>query len=240
MIRAAGAAGKPSPPTRSVVFRRRGYGLLPVLLLLALALTPERAEAQNAARDGWQRVPDVMAALSIGAGSRVAEVGAGSGYFTAHLSRAVGLGGRVFAVEISGRALDQLAQLVERQRLANVDIVRGDVDDPGLAERSLDAVLVVDAYHEMSEYESMLAGMYRSLRPGGRLVILDLVPPDSSAARGRQTANHRLALSLVEGEIRAAGFEIVDRDPRFTRSGRGSGQWMLVARRPARSRFYPK
>ena len=205
--------------------------------LPSLTLQAQALPAQNSVRDGWQRVPDVMTALSVDAGSRVADVGAGSGYFTAHLSREVGPSGRVFAVDISERALDQLDRLVENEKLENVDVIRGEIDDPGLPERSLDAVLVVDAYHEMTEYEAILAAVYGALKPGGRLVILDLVPPDSSAARDRQTANHRLGMSVVEREIRAAGFEVVERDPRFTRSGRGSGQWMLVARRPAQPRW---
>ncbi len=205
---------------------------LPALSLQPQALTAQAVPAQTNARDGWQRVPDVMAALSVGAGSRVADVGAGRGYFTSHLSRQVGPNGRVFAVDISDRALGQLARLVETEGLDNVDVIRGEIDDPGLPEGSLDAVLMVDAYHEMTEYEEMLARVYIALKPGGRLVILDLVPPDSSAARGRQAANHRLGMSLVEREVRAAGFEVIDREPRFTTSGRGSGQWMLTSRRP--------
>lgn len=201
------------------------------------ALQPQALSAQSSVRDDWQRVPDVMAALSVATGSRVADVGAGSGYFTVHLSRKVGSSGRVFAVDISDRALRQLDRLVQSQKLDNVDVIRGEINDPRLPEESLDAVLMVDAYHEMTEYEAILAAVYRALKPGGRLVILDLVPPDSSAARDRQTANHRLGISLVELEIRATGFEVIDRDPRFTTSGRGSGQWMLVARRPAPSRW---
>jgi SAM-dependent methyltransferase len=146
----------------------------------------------------------------------------------------------VFAVDISDRALGQLDGLVRSRELDNVDVIRGEIDDPGLPAGSLDAVLIVDAYHEMTEYEAMLAAVYRALKPGGRLVVLALVPPDSSAARDRQTASHRLGLSLVEQEIRAAGFEVVERDPRFTSSGRGSGQWMLVARRPAPLRTNPR
>jgi ubiquinone/menaquinone biosynthesis C-methylase UbiE len=110
-------------------------------------------------------VPDVVAALAIGEGSRVADVGAGSGYFTEHLAREVGAGGRVFAVEISERSLSQLRRLAEDENLDNIEVVPGEVDDPKLPERSLDAVLVVDAYHEMTEYEAMLSGMYRALKP---------------------------------------------------------------------------
>ncbi len=206
---------------------------LPVWLLLASGLQPGTLEAQSRKRDAWQRVPDVITALSIGAGSRVADVGAGSGYFTERLARAVGTGGRVFAVEISEPELARLARLAESHGLDNLEVIRGQIDDPGLPERSLDAVLVVNAYHQMTAHAAMLAGMYRALRPGGRLVILDHAPSDSGAPRDRQTAGHRLALTLAEQEILEAGFEVVSRDPEFTRDGLGRPQWMLVARRPA-------
>jgi SAM-dependent methyltransferase len=138
----------------------------------------------------------------------------------------------VFAVEISEPALARLGRLAESQSLDNVEVIRGQIDDPGLPDRSLDAVLVVDAYHEMTEHAAMLAGLYRALRPGGRLVILDLAPSDRGASRDRQTASHRLAITLAEQEILEAGFEVVSRDPQFTKDGRGRQQWMLVARRP--------
>jgi ubiquinone/menaquinone biosynthesis C-methylase UbiE len=202
-----------------------------VLCALLIAAQPAELEAQRRSRDSWQRVPDVMAALAIGAGSRVADVGAGSGYFTEHLARAVGAEGRVYAVDISERALSQLRRLAENEGLDNIEVVRGAVDDPRLPERSLDAVLVVDAYHEMTEYEAMLSGMFEALRPGGRLVILDLIPADPSQSRDRQTRSHELSIEIVEEELREAGFDVLERDPEFTQSGRNHGQWLLVARR---------
>jgi ubiquinone/menaquinone biosynthesis C-methylase UbiE len=162
---------------------------LVISVLLAAGFQPTELEAQRRNRDSWQRVPDVVAALAIGEGSRVADVGAGSGYFTEHLAREVGAGGRVFAVEISERSLSQLRRLAEDENLDNIEVVPGEVDDPKLPERSLDAVLVVDAYHEMTEYEAMLSGMYRALKPGGRLVIVDHVPSRSHAiGRPRATS----------------------------------------------------
>jgi predicted methyltransferase len=209
--------------------RRRGWRPAAGLLLASVGLSSPLA-AQSRDRDTWQRVPEVIAALSIQAGSRVADVGAGSGYFTERLARTVGAAGRVFAVEISEAALTELTRLAGA--LAQVEVVRGSVDDPRLPEGSMDAVLVVDAYHEMTAYEAMLAGFYRALRPGGRLVILDRAPADSSLARERQHAGHRLAMSLAEQDLRSAGFEILDRQPRFTRDDRGRQHWMLVGRRP--------
>lgn len=201
------------------------------VLLLAVGLLPAELRAQRSDRDAWQRVPDVVVALGITAGSRVADVGAGSGYFTEHLSREVGAGGRVFAVEISLSELARLRRLAEGDSLGNIEVVSGEIDDPRLPEQSLSAVLIVDAYHEMTRHEAMLARIREGLEPGGRLVILDLTPSDSSASRERQTASHRIGIDLVEQEVMAAGFEVLDRVPHFARTGRGRWQWMLVARR---------
>ncbi len=206
------------------------YSLL-TSLLLAVVLQPAALQAQEHGRDNWQRVPDVLAALAIGAGSYVADVGAGSGYFTEHLARHVGASGRVFAVDISDRALSQLRGLVEREGLENVEVVRGEVDDPRLPPESLDAVLVVNAYHEMTEYEAMLSGMFRALKPGGRLVMLERGTADSSLSRQRQMAAHEMSISLVAQELEAAGFDILERDEHFTENPRHNRQWMLVAQR---------
>jgi len=209
----------------------RGPSWLLLCALLAVALQPAELEAQRRNRDNWQRVPDVIAALAIGEGSRVADVGAGSGYFTAYLAREVGAGGRVFAVDISERSLSQLRRLAEAEGLDNVEVVRGAIDDPRLPAGSLDAVLVVDAYHEMTEHAAMLAGMYGALKPGGRLVMVDFIPADPSQSRDRQTARHELSIDIVEEELREAGFELLDRDERFTQGGHSRGQWLVVARR---------
>lgn len=201
-------------------------------VLLTVVLPPAALQAQRRDRDDWQRVPDVLAALAVGEGSYVADVGAGSGYFTEHLARHVGATGRVFAVDISDRALSQLRRLVEREGLENVEVVRGEVDDPRLPAGLLDAVLVVNAYHEMTEYEAMLSGMFQALKPGGRLVILERGSADSSVSRQRQMAAHEMSIGRVGQELEAAGFGILERDEHFTENERQHRQWMLVARRP--------
>jgi ubiquinone/menaquinone biosynthesis C-methylase UbiE len=171
-----------------------------------------------------------MAALAIGTGSQVADVGAGDGYFVGFLAEEVGSTGRVFAVDVSERALSNLRQLIDDEGLDNVEVVHGDYDDPNLPDGSLDAVLVVNAYHEMTEYEAMLAGMLQSLRPGGRLVMLDHIPSDASDSRGRQTRDHDIGIDIVAPELEAAGFVVIERYEEFTGGGR-TRQWMLVARR---------
>jgi ubiquinone/menaquinone biosynthesis C-methylase UbiE len=200
------------------------------LVFVVLGGLPATSQAQSN-RDSWQRVPDVLAAMAIGEGSRVADVGAGSGYFTERLARQVGASGTVFAVDISERALSQLRQLVEDRGLKNVEIVRGELDDPRLPEASLDAILVVDAYHEMTEHEAMLAGMRRALRPGGRLVMLDMTPRDPDHSRSEQVSSHRLGIEMVAQEVQIAGFEVLQRDPEFAQPSGGRVRWLLVARR---------
>jgi ubiquinone/menaquinone biosynthesis C-methylase UbiE len=209
-----------------------------VLTACVAALTlPTALQAQrDAERDAWQRVPDVLAAMAIGEGSRVADVGAGRGFFTVRLAEHVGSAGLVYAVDIDETSLNRLRGRVETDGLLNVEVIRGVADDPRLPSGVVDAVLVVDAYHEMTEYGAMLAGMYAALKPGGRLVMLDYQPADPSASRSGQTARHTIAADVVERELLQAGFEIVQRDESFADAQRNRSsrrqQWLLVARRP--------
>ena len=85
----------------------------------------------------------------------------------------------------------------------------------------------MNAYHEMFEHEAMLAGIRRALRPGGRLVILDM-PRDSTLSRSRQMAQHGLAIGIVVRDLADAGFRVVAQDPDFVRAGRNR-QWMVAA-----------
>jgi ubiquinone/menaquinone biosynthesis C-methylase UbiE len=221
------------PPSRRV----SGVDVTRVVIAVLVAtatLAPGLTAQQDAARDAWQRVPDVFAALAIGEGSRVADVGAGRGYFTARLADRVGRAGRVYAVDVDESSLSRLRSLVETDSLLNVEVIHGAADDPRLPPGELDAVLVVDTYHEMTEHAAMLAGMLRALKPGARLVLLDFRPPDPSASRSGQTARHTIAMEIAERELADAGFAILRREADFAEAGgyRRSRQWMLVAQRP--------
>jgi ubiquinone/menaquinone biosynthesis C-methylase UbiE len=193
------------------------------------------AAQRDAARDSWQRVPDVFAALAVGEGSHVADIGAGGGYFTVRLAGEVGSGGRVYAVDIDESSLSRLRGRLEADGLTNVEVIHGESDDPLLSDGTLDAVLVVDTYHEMTQHQAMLARLYRALTPGGRLVMLDFSPPDPSASRAGQTARHTIAMAIAERELADAGFDVLRRDESFAQAAgyRRSYQWMLVAQRPA-------
>lgn len=207
--------------------RTVGVGLLGLAAVFLGWAAGASAQAERTSRDSWQRVDDIFAALEVEEGDRIADVGAGSGFFTFRLSPRVGPAGRVIAEDVRSRVLEELREISDREGFSNVETVVGDPDDPRLPERSLDGVLMVNAYHEMYEHEAMLAGIKRALRPGGRLVILDM-PRDSTLSRQRQMGEHGLAIGIVVRDLVAAGFEVVARDPAFVRSGRNR-QWMIVA-----------
>jgi len=212
---------------------------LRMAIALGVSLTlPTSVSGQgDSHRDEWQRVGAVLTALEAGPGSRVADIGAGGGYFTTRLATAVGPEGRVFAVDIVPATLDRLRHSVEGEGLRNVELVLGETDDPRLPYGTLDGALIVNAYHEMVEHQSILAGIRRALRPGGRLVILDNPPADPAETRESQVEDHDLALPLAEEELREAGFEISAREPRFIdeeSDGHTHRMWLIVATRPLR------
>ena len=174
--------------------------------------------------------------MGVSPGDRVADVGAGGGFLAVRLSEAVGEQGRVYAEDVTERSIRELNEQLENLAISNVEPVLGDTDDPKLPVGDLNAVVIVNAYHEMSQHESMLAGIWRSLQSGGRLVIVDNLPRDSTSSRGTQMRAHDIHIGVVEQDLIAAGFEILERRPDFINTGSGRGshrQWMLVAVKPS-------
>jgi precorrin-6B methylase 2 len=175
----------------------------------------------------------VLEALRISEESNVADIGAGGGFFTVRLARAVPAG-RVYAVDIGKDLVEGLERRAEVTPFGNVEAVLGAEDDPRLPKGELDAALIVNAYHEMSHYEKMLEHIRGGLRPGGRLVVIEPIARDHRGdPRADQIRRHEIAPELVEEELRNAGFEILERVDEFisyTDSGRVDS--MAVASRP--------
>lgn len=221
----------------------RSLGSLGVTLLLALLLVLIGADQPTDARQTDSRgpwIPDIVQALGLRDGSRVADVGSGPGFFTVAMARAVGKTGRVFAVDIDETALTALRQRVRDAALDNVDVIQGDPRDPKLPLDSLDAALIVDAYHEMTEHETMLSSIRRALKPGGRLVIVDRMPPITTRDKPRQDQvyHHAIGSWFVEAELSEAGFEIVERRDDFISPPQDDDCcfWLIIGRRPVNAR----
>lgn len=124
-------------------------------------------------RDAWQRPDMIMDALRIGDGSIVADLGAGGGWFTIRLARRVGPNGRVYAEDIQPQMIEAIARRVAREGLKDrVVPLLGTADNPKL-KVPVDAVLIVDAYHEMERPTLLLGNVARALKPDGRLGIVE-------------------------------------------------------------------
>ena len=148
--------------------------------------------------------PDrALALIGITAGMTVADIGAGSGYMTVRLARLVGPEGKVYANELQPAMLQLIAAKVLEQHLANVELVQGTEDDARLPGNAVDLALLVDVYHEFAHPQPMLRSIRRSLRPDGRLVLIEYRKEDP---RIPIAVTHRLSLAEARTEIGAEGF----------------------------------
>jgi predicted methyltransferase len=170
-------------------------------------------------RDEWQQPDRVMDELGIAEASRVADVGAGSGWFTARLAHRVGPNGRVFAEDIQEPMIDAIRRRVEREDLTNVELILGASADPHLP-ADLRAVLVVNAYAEFDQPVQMLARIAAALSPTGRLGIVDF-KTDGDGGPGPPLA-HRVTEDAIIRDAGAAGLTLHGR-PAFLRY-----QYLLV------------
>jgi len=127
---------------------------------------------ERASRVREERPDIVIEAMALPADAEVADIGAGTGYFTVRLAEQVPEG-RVFAVDIQPEMLDLLRARLSRDGITNVELVQGSVDDPRLPSNSIDAALLVDAYHEFAYPREMMQGIVAALRPGGRVFLIE-------------------------------------------------------------------
>ena len=158
---------------------------------------------QWSSEDTRERVGEaarVMQLLGIRPGMAVADIGAGSGYYTVRLSQRVGSAGRVFAEDIMPDYLTGLQRRVAAEGLGNVTLALGEAHDPRLPPASVDVALLVHMYHEIDQPFGLLVNLLPALRPGARVAILDA---------DRVTSRHGTPPALLECELRAVGFRQV-------------------------------
>ena len=156
-------------------------------------------------RDAWQQPERVIDALALAPDAVVADVGAGSGYFTERFARRLGAGGFVFATDVQDEMLDRLSERVAESGLANVSVVTARSDDPSLPEACCDLVFFSSVYKEIDERVAYMEKVRRVLRPGGRVAILEYRPDWDGA--GPPPAD-RLRPEIVTQEMAAAGFDL--------------------------------
>jgi ubiquinone/menaquinone biosynthesis C-methylase UbiE len=155
-------------------------------------------------REAEEHPDEALDALKIPKGAAVADVGAGVGYFTWRLAERVGTSGVVYGEDIQPEMLDQLRKNMQDRHLENVHAVLGTIADAKLPKSSLDLVLLVDVYHEFSEPEKMLDSIRESLKPGGRLVLLEYRGEDPMVAIKPE---HKMTVEQVRAEVQPEGFK---------------------------------
>jgi predicted methyltransferase len=158
-------------------------------------------------REAWQKPDQVMDALHIADGTVVADIGAGGGWFTVRLARRVGPNGRVYAVDVQRLMIEAIERRVQREGYTNVTPILGEYDDPKLpADARTDAVLIVETFHEMQNPVDVLRNIARTLKPQGRIGIIDYLPGEGGPG---PAAEERLAPDIVVKEAATAGLKLV-------------------------------
>ena len=156
-------------------------------------------------RDVAKYQNEILQGLKLKAGERVADVGAGTGLFIPGLSKAVGPKGKVFAVEISPRFVEELKNLSKEKKLQNVEVVLGKMESTELKAASVNSVLVVDTYHHFDHPEKMLKDFHQALSSQGKLAIVDF----NKTPEARPWIQHHIRLNKAEyiREIESNGFK---------------------------------
>jgi ubiquinone/menaquinone biosynthesis C-methylase UbiE len=190
----------------------------PLIVLLFVATTvaaqntaPKRPTSQpytgdlsifeSPGRDQRLHVDRVMDILKIGPGKNVADIGAGSGWFSVRAARRVGATGAVYAVDINPEATQYIDRRVRKESLANVRTILSRADDPLLPPASVDAVLLLKTYHEVADPIALLEHLRPALKPGARLGIID---------RNGNGTDHGISSKIVIDEAAKAGYQFLE------------------------------
>jgi predicted methyltransferase len=183
-------------------------------------------------RDKWQRPDEIIRQLDVHAGNTMVDLGSGAGYFALKIAPRVGPNGRVLAVDLRQQSLAFLWIRAVLGGHRNLDVIRGRVDNPKLPPVPVDAVLIANTYHELTAPEQILRALYTSMRPDGRLVVVDRAPRAGGETRAAAEGHHEVTRAVAERQINHQGFQTVFRDDTFIdRSGDEDVWWLLVFRK---------
>jgi len=161
----------------------------------------------RAERETEERPSRAVQELKLAAGMTVVDFGAGSGYYTERLARAVGPTGKVLAVDLQPEMLQMVGARAKRLGLTNVELVRSTEDDPRLPQGTADLILMVDVYHELAEPQRMLRQMKAALSPRGRIAIVEFRKEDPNVPIREE---HKMSVQQAVQEFGAEGY-VLDR-----------------------------
>jgi ubiquinone/menaquinone biosynthesis C-methylase UbiE len=161
-------------------------------------------------RESRQREEDcetMLAALGVKPGQTVCDMGCGNGFYSLELARLVGENGKVLAVDIQREMLQMLKERAADEKITNIELVLGTIVDPKLPENSVDLMLMVDVYHEFSHPEEMLAAIRKSLKPNGRVALVEFRAEDPKVPI---KPLHKMSKEQIMKEFPPNGFKLVE------------------------------
>ncbi len=203
-----------------------------VIFLLPLIGFAQYVEDEWEERDTWMDTAFIFEKAGVTQGSYVADIGCHEGYLSVRLANTVGEEGRVFAVDVVAHRLETLKEILKKRDLENVNVILGDYDNPKLPKNELDVVIIMDTYHEMTDYMTILQHVNKALKSGGTIVIIEkLKTRIKGKSRSAQTDAHSLSTKYVKQELRKAGFKVTyeNNDLGDWENDEDKVIWMLVA-----------
>jgi SAM-dependent methyltransferase len=156
---------------------------------------------ESPGRDERLQINRVMDILGIKVGKNVADIGAGSGWFTVRAAKRVGESGTVYAVDINPEAVTYIDGRVQKEKIGNVKTILSPADDPKLPANAVDCVLMLKTYHEIAKPVTLLENLRAALRPGAKVGVID---------RNGNGEDHGVAREVVIREAKLAGYRLVD------------------------------
>jgi len=179
-----------------------GVAALAALILVAGCTALKRYAYEGFGRDDWQKPEQVIEALALRPGDRVADLGSGGGYFTFRFSKAVGAAGKVYAVDVDRDLLEYIAARAKDEGMRNIETVAAKYDDPLLPE-AVDLIFTSDVYHHIQDRSKYFAHAGKYLRPAGRVVVIDFNEKGFASMIG-----HFTPADLVKREMDEAGYRL--------------------------------
>jgi ubiquinone/menaquinone biosynthesis C-methylase UbiE len=154
-------------------------------------------------REDEEAPPKALDALDLKPGMSVADIGAGSGYYSSRIAKRIGPTGRVYATDIQQGMIDILERRIKNEGLTNVTTILGGMDDPRLPPASIDLAIMVDVYHELQQPQLFLQRLKPAFKPNGRLVLLEFRKEDPKVPI---LEVHKMSVAEVRQEMEAEGF----------------------------------
>ena len=180
------------------------------LFSVVLSMVASLVSCQDYGRDSWQKPDEVMKSLNLKPGDVVADIGAGTGYFTRRFAKAVSPGGQALGLEIVSSNVESMKRDADRLGLDTYKARLVEPDDPGFEPGSVDIVFLCDAYHHLRNRVEYFKKVSRGLKKDGRVVIVDFY--NKRMAVG-PPPSHTVAKAVVLEEMKAAGYKLLsDKD----------------------------